>query len=225
MLARVIVQIGLFLALQGAVLFVAAGTVEWPGAWTFLGIMGAGSLAISVWLLKHAPALLAARLSPVVQRRQAAWDRVLMAGCLGLWFGCLALTALDAVCWRWSDVPVWAQVVGGAGMVATFYHVYLAFRENPYAAPVVTLQRERKQTVVSSGPYRYVRHPMYAGGIPFFAGAPLVLGSWYGLVLLPIMVPVLAVRCVLEERMLIAGLDGYSEYTKRVRYRLIPGMW
>jgi len=162
-LARVIVQIVLFLAFQGAVLFVAAGTVDWPGAWAFLGIMGAGSLAISLWLLKHDPALLAERLSPVVQRRQAAWDRVLMAGCLMLWFGWLAFTALDAVRWRWSDVPVWAQVVGGAGMVTTFYVVYLAFRGTPYAAPVATIQSERKQTVVSSGPYRYVRHPMYAG--------------------------------------------------------------
>jgi hypothetical protein len=119
-LARIIVQTVLFLALQGEVLFVAAGTVQWPGAWAFLGIMGTGSLAISFWLLKHDPALLAERLSPVVRRRQAAWDRVLMAGCLVLWSGWLAFAALDAVRCRWSDVPVWAQVVGGAGMVATF---------------------------------------------------------------------------------------------------------
>jgi hypothetical protein len=109
----------------GAMLLVAAGTVEWPGGWVFLGIMGTGSLAISLWLLKHDPALLAERLSPVVQRRQAAWDRALMAGCLVLWFSWLAFTALDAVRWRWSDVSVWAQVVGGAGMAATFYVVYL----------------------------------------------------------------------------------------------------
>jgi protein-S-isoprenylcysteine O-methyltransferase Ste14 len=110
-------------------------------------------------------------------------------------------------------------------MVATFYVVYLTFRENPYAVLVATIQRERKQTVVSSGPYRDVRHPMYARVIPLVAGAPLVLGSWYGLVLLPIMVPVLAVRCALEERMLMAGLDGYFEYMTRVRYRLIPRVW
>jgi protein-S-isoprenylcysteine O-methyltransferase Ste14 len=140
--------------------------------------------------------------------------------------GCwLAFTALDVVRWRWSDVPVWAHVVGGAGMAVTFYVVFLAFKENTYAAPVATIQCERKQTMVSSGLYRYVRHPMHAGVIPFFAGAPLVLGSWYGLVLLPIMVPVLAVRCILEERMLMAGLDGYAEYMTRVRYRLIPRVW
>jgi protein-S-isoprenylcysteine O-methyltransferase Ste14 len=187
--------------------------------------MGAGSLAISLWLLTHDPALLAERLVPVVQCRQTAWDRVLMAGCLVLWFGWLAFTALDAVRWGWSDVPVWAQVVGAAGMVATFHVVSLAFRANTYAAPVAKIQSERKQIVISSGPYRYVRHPMYAAVIPFFAGAPLVLASWYGLVLLPIMVPVLAVRCALEERMLIAGLDGYADYMTRVRYRLIPGVW
>ena len=83
---------------------------------------------------------------------------------------------------------------------------------------------ERKQTLVARGPYRYVRHTMYARVIPFFAGAPLVLGSWYGMVLLPILVPVLAVRCVPEERMLMAGLDGYSDYLTRVRYRLIRGV-
>lgn len=161
MLARVIVQIVLFLALQGAVLFVAAETVEWPGAWAFLGIMGAGSLAISLCLLTHDPALLAERLVPVVQHRQAARDRVLMAGCLMLWFGWLAFTALDAGRWGWSDVPVWAQVVGAAGMVATFHVVSLVFRANTYAAPVAKIQSERKQVVISSG-------PSLKGGLTFF---------------------------------------------------------
>src|SRR6266446_2598079 len=115
--------------------------------------MGASALAISFWLLKHDPALLAERLAPLIQRRQAPWDRVLMAGCLVLWAGWLAFTALDAVRWRWSDVPVWVQVVGGTLMAAVFYGVYLIFWENPYAATVMVQFSRGCLTLLCMGHY------------------------------------------------------------------------
>jgi protein-S-isoprenylcysteine O-methyltransferase Ste14 len=90
---------------------------------------------------------------------------------------------------------------------------------------VVKIQRERGQKVVTSGPYRYMRHPMYAGALLFFLGAPLLLGSWWGLAVAPLMVVVLGIRAVLEERTLIAELEGYGDYAARVRYRLVPGVW
>jgi protein-S-isoprenylcysteine O-methyltransferase Ste14 len=98
-------------------------------------------------------------------------------------------------------------------------------RANSYAAPVVKLQAERGQRVVSTGPYGYVRHPMYAGAIPVLIGTPLLLGSWVGLVLSPILIAMLALRAVMEERMLRERLEGYADYAAHVRYRLVPLIW
>jgi protein-S-isoprenylcysteine O-methyltransferase Ste14 len=98
-------------------------------------------------------------------------------------------------------------------------------RENSFAIPVVKLQTERGHRVVSTGPYAWVRHPMYTGTILFFVGAPLLLGSWWGVAMSPLFVVLFAIRTRIEERALIAGLPEYADYTARVRYRLLPGLW
>jgi len=95
------------------------------------------------------------------------------------------------------------------------------FRENSFAAPVIKVQAERHHHVVSTGSYAMVRHPMYSSIMLFFVGAPLLLGSWWGVA----MAPLFAIRAAIEERALIAGLPGYADYTARVRYRLVPGLW
>src|SRR5262249_11674992 len=102
---------------------------------------------------------------------------------------------------------------------------FLAFRENSYAAPVIKIQPERGHTVVTTGPYRYVRHPLYAGALLYFLGTPLQLGSWLGLAPVPLMIVALAFRAVMEERMLATELKGYADYAERVRWRLIPRIW
>jgi protein-S-isoprenylcysteine O-methyltransferase Ste14 len=132
---------------------------------------------------------------------------------------------LDAVRFRWSQVPAWAQAIGALLIALCMYLCYLTFRENSYAAPVVKIQRERGHRVVSTGPYAYIRHPMYAGALLFFIGTPLLLGSWWGLLAAPVIAAMLAVRAVLEERTLADELPGYRDYISRVRYRLIPGVW
>jgi hypothetical protein len=96
---------------------------------------------------------------------------------------------------------------------------------NSFAAPVVKIQESRGQTVITSGPYRHVRHPMYAGGLMFLVGTSLLLGSWWGLITMPILTLLLAVRIQIEENALRAGLKGYEDYARRVRYRLIPLIW
>ncbi len=103
--------------------------------------------------------------------------------------------------------------------------MYLALNENTYAAPAVKIQEERGQTVVATGPYRYVRHPMYAGCMIFFLSTPLLLGSWCGLALAPALMVVFVVRTLMEERTLMVKLHGYAEYAARVRYRLVPLIW
>ena len=109
-------------------------------------------------------------------------------------------------------------------MIAGFLATLLVFRENSFAAPVVRVQAERAQLVIDTGPYSVVRHPMYASAVLCLLGMPLLLGSWYGLLVVPLMVLVVP-RAVFEERLLKQQLPGYAEYMERVRYRLIPGVW
>jgi protein-S-isoprenylcysteine O-methyltransferase Ste14 len=225
MITQLIIRSALWLAGLAALLFIPAGKVNWPGAWVLLLEMTVWSSAMGAWLVRHDPGLLAERIAPLHQRGQARWDRVLISCAALLWAAWLAFMPLDAVRFGWSHMPAWVQAVGALSLVLTAYVVYLTFRENTFAAPVVKIQRERGHRVVTTGPYRYVRHPMYAGAIYFFLGTPLLLGSWYGLALAPVMMGVLAVRAVMEERTLAAELEGYADYAARVRYRLIPPIW
>jgi protein-S-isoprenylcysteine O-methyltransferase Ste14 len=225
LIVRLVVEASVWLGLMGLLLFSTAGTWRWPQAWAFLGIFAAGSFAFGAWLIRRDPALLASRLGPLVQRGQPLWDRVFLLVFIGVWCGWLALMALDARRWRTSDVPPWLNAVGGALVVAGFAATMLVFRENSFAAPVVRVQAERRQRVVDTGPYALVRHPMYAAAVVYLVGMPLLLGSWYGLLGVPLMVAAMAPRAVLEERLLERELPGYGEYTRRVRYRLFPGVW
>jgi protein-S-isoprenylcysteine O-methyltransferase Ste14 len=225
MVSKLIIRTVVWIAVLGVILFGAAGTLRWPAGWVFLAELGGFGLAIGLWLARHDPALLAERMSTFVQPAQKTWDKVFMAVIFVLWTGWLVLMPLDAVRSRWSQVPVWAQAIGAILIALCMYLAYLTFRENSYAAPVVKIQRERGHRVVGTGPYAYVRHPMYAGALLFFIGTPLLLGSWWGLAAAPVMAAVMAVRAVLEERTLANELPGYRDYAARVRYRLIPGVW
>ncbi|NLC57476.1 MAG: isoprenylcysteine carboxylmethyltransferase family protein [Armatimonadetes bacterium] len=122
------------------------------------------------------------------------------------------------------DQPLWDRVFLVL-LLAAFYAFYLGYRENPYASAMVRIQEERGQTVISPGPYRYVRHPLYAGAILLFLGTGLLLGSWYGTLATLYFLALLVARIIGEERVLREGLEGYAEYAARVRYRLIPGVW
>lgn len=225
MVSRLIIRTGLFLVVMAALLFGAAGTTDWPAAWVFLLGMAAWSSAVGAWLVRHDPELLAERMKPLYQQGQKGWDKILIHCAALLWAAWLVFMPLDAVRFGWSHMPTWLQGLGAVSLLLMAYIVYLTFRENSFAAPVVKIQRERGHKVVTTGPYRYVRHPMYAGAMLFFLGTPLLLGSWYGLALAPFMMAMLAVRAVMEERMLMAELEGYADYAARVRYRLVPLIW
>jgi protein-S-isoprenylcysteine O-methyltransferase Ste14 len=209
----------------GLLLFLSAGTLQWPGAWVLLAEMGGIGVALGLWLRWHDPALLAERFSACFQSSQKSWDKVFMATLLVLWSSWLVLMGLDAVRFRWSHVPIWVQAIGAILIALNAYVAYRTWRENTFAAPVVKIQTERGHQVVMTGPYAYVRHPMYAGNLLFLIGAPLLVGSWYGLAAAPLMMAMLAMRAVLEERTLASELPGYRDYAARVPYRLIRGIW
>jgi len=207
------------------VLFLPAGTLAWPAGWTFFLLMFGFSIAISLWLLRFNPDLLAERLTGIGRPDQKAWDKVFIAILFVAFFIWMIVMALDAERFRWSEVPPWLKVVGALLLLGSFYIFYLTFRENSYLSPAVRVQTERAQTVVSTGPYRYVRHPMYAGFIFFALGTALLLGSWYGLLGGLVLIGMVAWRAVHEERVLRDELEGYSSYMRQVRYRLIPYLW
>jgi protein-S-isoprenylcysteine O-methyltransferase Ste14 len=225
MIAKLIAQTLVVYALMAALLFGAAGTWRWPQAWVFIIEMVASGIAIGVWLARYDPGLLAERMASPLQRGQAAGDKALLLCLVIAWPAWLVLMALDAVRFRWSHLPAWTEMPGALLILVAMYAFYRTFRENSFAAPVVKIQKERGQTVVTTGPYGLVRHPMYAGGSLLFFGVPMLLGSGYGLALAPAWLILLMLRIPLEERMLRENLDGYDAYMKRVRWRLVPGVW
>lgn len=213
------------LAIMMVLLFLPAGTLDWPAAWVFLVEFGTASALITRWLMRHNPALLEERMKPLIQREQKPWDRRLMAAFLVLWCAWFVAMSLDAARFGWSELPLWLRGAGAIAIAASMYVMFLIMRANSFAAPVVKIQAERGHRVISDGPYAVVRHPMYGGTLLLIAGIPLLLGSWWGLALSPVIMLVFAVRAVMEERMLMAELPGYTDYAARVRYRLLPRVW
>jgi len=206
-------------------LFLPAGTSAWTAGWIFFLLMFGFSIAISLWLLRFNPDLLAERLTGIGKPDQKTWDKVFLAFMGIAFFAWVIVMGLDAVRFRWSHVPRWLQVIGALLMLGSFYIFYLTFRENSYLSPAVRIQTERAQTVVSTGPYLYIRHPLYTGFILYAFGTALLLGSWYGLLGSLVLIGMVAWRAVHEERVLREELEGYSTYMKRVRYRFIPYLW
>jgi protein-S-isoprenylcysteine O-methyltransferase Ste14 len=215
--------IGFFVAFALA-LFLPAGTLAWGAAWMFLALFFGFYLALTVWLIRHNPALLQERMR-LRAADQQGWDKLLFPVLLSFPFAWLIFMSFDAVHAHWSPVPVWLQIVGAIVLVGSFALLFLVFRENTYLSPVVRIQEERGHTVVSTGPYHYVRHPMYAAIVVFVVGTPLLLGSWSGVLVGLLFVVLLARRAVLEERTLRAELPGYPAYLAQVKYRLIPYVW
>lgn len=206
-------------------LFLPAGTLAWPAGWAFFLLMFGFANAMSLWLLRFNPDLLAERMTGIGHPNQKTWDKVFLAVMSLAFFAWLALMALDAVRFRWSQVPPWLQGLGALLLLGSFYIFYLTFRENSYLSPAVRVQTERAQTVVSTGPYQYVRHPMYAAFVLFALSRALLLGSWYGVLGGLVLIGMVAWRAVQEERVLREELEGYSAYMTRVRYRCIPYLW
>ncbi len=216
--------VGMFVVFVAA-LFLPAGTFAWASGWVYLALFFGFTVAISLWLLRNNPGLLQERMTGVGSRQQKAWDKVLLAVVAAMFFAWLVLMPLDAVRFQWSQVPFWLQAVGVLVLGCSFLLLFLTFRENPYLSPAVRVQEERGQTVVSTGPYGYVRHPMYSGFVLFAVGTPLVLGSWYGLLLSLALIAMVARRAVLEEDTLRQELTGYDAYMEHVKHRLVPGLW
>jgi protein-S-isoprenylcysteine O-methyltransferase Ste14 len=186
-------------------------------------------IAISVVFGAHGvhadPGLLRERLKRPVQKDQPLADKLVLIPFLLLVFLAMGFMAADAARWRWSRMPPFVQWVGSGLLLAVFLFMYWTPRTNSFATTVVRIQKDRGQAVITTGPYAMVRHPMYFGALFYFAATSLVLGTWWGLAIVPIFAFLLGIRIGIEEKTLRLGLEGYDDYARRVRWRLIPLIW
>jgi protein-S-isoprenylcysteine O-methyltransferase Ste14 len=225
MIKRLIVQMAIWFVVMAALLFGPAGTLRWAAAWWYLLEWAVLGTWMGLWLARYDPGLLAERLAPVVQRGQSRWDKLFIVYVGVVWTAWMILMGLDGGRYHGSAMPGWLRGLGAFGIFLSFYACLFVFRANSFAAPVVKIQAERGHKVSDSGPYAYIRHPMYAAALPFLAGLPLLLGSWWGLLFATLLVAGFAWRAVQEERQLAAQLEGYAAYAARVRYRFVPYLW
>lgn len=207
------------LILCGLLIFLPAGTLRYFGGWLFMSVVFAPILLMGVVLFWKAPDLLEKRLN-LKEKEQTQKGVVL--GAIGLFLTIFILSGLDFR-FGWSEMPRWVSIVA-AGIYLAGYGLYAeVLRENIYLSRVVEVQQDQK--VIDTGLYGVVRHPMYLATILLFGAVPLMLGSWYMLIPFGCYPALMVVRIRNEEQILAAQLQGYTEYQKKVKYRLIPFIW
>lgn len=221
-MVRRAMQVLVTTGIQAGILFLAAGTLKWSWAWVFLGLYLLGIAAASVLLVRFSPQTIAERSSA---RGMRDWDKV-VGGLYGIVFflGVPLVSGLDER-WGWTSMGIGPHLVGGVLFALGLALFEWGMVVNAHFATVVRVGEEGKHQVCDRGPYRWVRHPGYVGGILMSVGEPMLLGSWWGVLAGGIAAVLLVVRTVLEDRDLRRELAGYAEYAARVRYRLLPGIW
>jgi protein-S-isoprenylcysteine O-methyltransferase Ste14 len=210
------------LLIMAALLFIPAWTLGYWQAWTFLAVYFASSLAITLYLMKHDPKLLERRMSGGPTAEKEPIQKVIMFFASLGFIGLIVFPALDHR-FAWSHMPPYAAIAGDVFVVLGFLAIFFVFKENTFTAATIELAPDQK--VISTGPYALVRHPMYGGALVMLVGIPISLGSWWGLLVIVAMLPVLMWRLFDEEKFLARKLPGYVDYQKQVRHRLIPLVW
>ena len=216
---KVALQSTMGLGVLGCALFFSAGRLDIPFFWACLAVMAVGGIVVVSQMDRE---LLHERVHP----GPGGIDRHLRVIILPFFFGHLVVAGLDVGRYEWSGrLPVAVQVVALLEIIVAIAFSAWAVRTNRFFSPVVRIQQERGHHVVTSGPYRWIRHPGYAAVIYWMMASGPALGSWYSMI--PI-VPALGLilrRAIIEDRFLHEHLDGYADYAGRVRYRLVPGLW
>jgi protein-S-isoprenylcysteine O-methyltransferase Ste14 len=203
-------------------IFLPAWTLAYWQGWLYWLLFGASCVAITLYFLRHDRALIERRMQAGPGAETEPKQKLILT------FASVALIAMyivSALDYRfgWSFVPVWLVLIGDALVVLSFYGFFLTFRDNAFAAATVRVESE--QPVISTGLYAVVRHPMYAAALLLLVGTPLALGSWWGLVPAALLLATLVWRLLDEEAYLARNLPGYTDYQRRVRTRLVPGIW
>jgi len=223
LMARFAVRETMGVFLMGVALFWSAGQIDWWPAWALLAVMLVWVMATAIVILRFNPDLLTERLGP--RKGGKRWDTAIMSivGLLGL--ARLIVAGLDQRYGWTGGFPFAIQMVALVLSAAGYALGVWATASNAFFSQIVRIQTERDHTVARGGPYQYVRHPAYVGTILFELAVPVLLASWWALVLGVVNTILFVLRTALEDRDLQAELTGYSDYASQVRYRLLPGIW
>ncbi|HEX9029310.1 MAG TPA: isoprenylcysteine carboxylmethyltransferase family protein [Anaerolineales bacterium] len=223
LIARYVIRETMGLVVMGVALFWSAGKLDWWPAWAILAVTLAWILATALVILRFNPDLLAERLGP--RKGAKLWDTAIM-GLLGLFqLARYIIAGLDQRYGWTGGFPLAIQIAALTVCVLGYGLFVWAIASNAYFSQIVRIQTERRHTVASHGPYRYMRHPAYFGSILLELAVPFLLASWWVLIPSAICTLLLILRTVLEDRTLQSELAGYTEYSSQVQYRLLPGVW
>lgn len=219
LLLNALIKFIIGLLFVGALLFLPAGSFGYLNGWLFIGLLFIPMLLLGAVMLWKAPVLLEKRLN--VKESERTQKRVVALSGLLFVVG-FVVAGLDFR-FGWSQVPGWVVIIASAILIVSYALYAEVMRENAYLSRTVEVQEDQK--VVDTGLYGIVRHPMYAVTVWLFLSIPVVLGSWWSLLCFLPYVAVIAVRIKNEEKVLEEGLEGYTDYKKRVKYRLLPFVW
>jgi protein-S-isoprenylcysteine O-methyltransferase Ste14 len=216
---RSMLQFQIFVAV---VIFLSAWSLRYWQGWLFWSVFSALVWWITLYFLKHDPHLIEGRMKAGPSAEQETTQKIIQALAAILAAALIIVPGLDHH-FGWSSMPVAVVLSGDAIVALGFAIVFRVFKENSFAAS--TIKVETEQRVVSTGPYRLVRHPMYSGAALALIATPLALGSWWGALIALALIAVIIVRLLDEERYLAANLPGYGAYRSKVKYRLVPLIW
>jgi protein-S-isoprenylcysteine O-methyltransferase Ste14 len=220
---RYIIQRMMIFLIFSVILFAAAGTLNWMRGWVYFLYMLFIEVCMLIILVKKAPETLNQR--GTLHKGVKTFDKVFFA----VWIALVLITPIvagfDAVRFRWSSMPIAALYVGAAVIAFVIPFGTWAMVENEHFEQFVRIQTDRKHRVVTSGPYRIIRHPGYAGSVLGALGVPLMLGSWWTFVPTGAVILLFIIRTALEDQTLRKELEGYEAYAQRTRFRLLPGIW
>lgn len=221
---KTIFRLPFFIVLRFVILFLSAGRIDIPQTWIYVIIISIYYPIAMLILFKFNPELITQRAQGIRQDTKS-WDKVLMPTLIIMPYIQLALVGLDVGRFQWSSLSIHFTIFGIILFVIAAIFVNWALLTNPHFEPTVRIQRDRDHQVITNGPYKIVRHPGYVGGVLWAISIPLIIGSLYGLIPAGINILLIMIRTWLEDKTLHNELEGYSEYAKRVKYRLFPLMW
>ena len=219
---RALVGLAILVLVMAAAIFGAAGTLHYWQGWVFLACYFGASIAITLYLARRDPALLARRMRGGPWAEKEPTQRAIMSIASAGFIALLVVPGLDHR-FGWSHMPAAVAIAGVLLMLLGWLGIFRVFQENSFTSSTIELAAD--QRVISTGPYAVVRHPMYTAALLMLLGIPISLGSWWGALVVVALVPAMIWRLLNEERFLGRNLPGYVAYQGRVRYRLLPRVW
>jgi protein-S-isoprenylcysteine O-methyltransferase Ste14 len=215
-----------YLLLWPALFLFIAGDWLWTEGWIFSIWFLTTTIAATVYLYVKDPALLAERYRKPGTGNQKLWDKTLLAFIMIVFVIWVVIIPLDSKRFSWTTkYPVILKYIGASMLLFSAFFLFRSFTDNTFLSPLVRVQRERQQKLVTTGVYRFVRHPMYLGALLMFLGAPLLMGSYFGAGIGLLMTVLMGARALGEEKMLMEEFEDYAAYKQKVRYRFIPFVW